>query len=52
MARIAGIDLPKEKRVGDWITYIYGIGISTARKILKETGVILISGLRIYLKMK
>ncbi len=39
MARIAGIDLPKEKRVEIGLTYIYGIGISTARKILKETGV-------------
>lgn len=39
MARIAGIDLPKEKRVEIGLTYIYGIGISTARKILAETGV-------------
>ncbi|AND86103.1 30S ribosomal protein S13 [Clostridium tyrobutyricum] len=39
MARISGIDLPKEKRVEIGITYIYGIGLSTARKILKETGV-------------
>ena len=39
MARIAGIDLPKEKRVEVGLTYIYGIGLSRARKILKETGV-------------
>lgn len=39
MARIAGIDLPKEKRVEIGLTYIYGIGISTARKILAQTGV-------------
>ncbi len=39
MARIAGIDLPKEKRVEIGLTYIYGIGRSTAVKILKETGV-------------
>ena len=39
MARIAGVDLPREKRVEIGITYIYGIGRSTAVKILKETGV-------------
>ncbi len=39
MARIAGVDLPREKRVEVGITYIYGIGLSTAKKILKETGV-------------
>jgi small subunit ribosomal protein S13 len=39
MARIAGVDLPNAKRVEYGITYIYGIGISTARKILKDTGV-------------
>ena len=39
MARIAGIDLPKEKRVEIGLTYIYGIGLSTAHKILAETGV-------------
>ena len=39
MARIAGIDLPKEKRVEIGLTYIYGIGRATAAKILKETGV-------------
>ncbi|AZV58727.1 30S ribosomal protein S13 [Clostridium sp. AWRP] len=39
MARIAGIDLPKEKRVEIGLTYIYGIGLSTSQKILKETGV-------------
>lgn len=39
MARIAGIDLPRDKRVEAGLTYIYGIGPSTARAILKETGV-------------
>ena len=39
MARIAGIDLPKEKRVEIGLTYIYGIGRPTADKILAETGV-------------
>lgn len=39
MARIAGVDLPKNKRVEIGITYIYGIGLPTAKKIIKETGV-------------
>jgi len=39
MARIAGIDLPRNKRVEIGLTYIYGIGLSTAKKILSETGV-------------
>jgi small subunit ribosomal protein S13 len=39
MARIAGIDLPKNKRVEIGLTYIYGIGRSTADKILAGTGV-------------
>ena len=39
MARIAGVDLPREKRVEIGITYIFGIGRPTAQKILKETGV-------------
>jgi small subunit ribosomal protein S13 len=39
MARIAGVDLPRDKRVEVGITYIYGIGPSTAKKILNETGV-------------
>jgi small subunit ribosomal protein S13 len=39
MARIAGIDLPREKRVEIGLTYIFGIGQSTSKKILKETGV-------------
>ena len=39
MARIAGVDLPREKRVGIGITYIYGIGRPTAQKILQETGI-------------
>ena len=39
MARIAGIDLPKDKRVEIGLTYIYGIGRQTATKILAATGV-------------
>ena len=39
MARIAGIDLPKEKRVEIGLTYIYGIGRTSANKILKEAGI-------------
>jgi small subunit ribosomal protein S13 len=37
MARIAGVDLPREKRVEVGLTYIYGVGRSTARKILADT---------------
>ena len=36
MARIAGVDLPKEKRVEIGLTYIYGIGVSSSRKILEK----------------
>ena len=39
MARIAGIDLPKDKRVEIGLTYIYSIGRTSANKILKETGI-------------
>ena len=39
MARIAGIDLPREKKVEIGLTYIYGIGRMTARRILESTGV-------------
>ncbi|MEJ2218136.1 MAG: 30S ribosomal protein S13 [Gemmatimonadota bacterium] len=39
MARIAGVDLPRNKRVEVGLTYIYGIGHSTAKQILEETGV-------------
>ena len=39
MARIAGVDLPREKRVEIGLTYIYGIGRPTANKILAETGI-------------
>ena len=39
MARIAGVDLPNNKRVEVGITYIYGIGLPTAKKILAQTGV-------------
>jgi small subunit ribosomal protein S13 len=39
MARIAGIDLPREKRVEIGLTYIFGIGLSKAQGILKSTGV-------------
>ena len=39
MARISGIDIPKDKRVEVSLTYIYGIGLSTSRRILKETNI-------------
>ncbi|PZE19114.1 30S ribosomal protein S13 [Paenibacillus xerothermodurans] len=39
MARIAGVDLPRDKRVGIALTYIFGIGTTTAQKILSSTGV-------------
>jgi len=39
MARIAGVDLPREKRVEVGLTYIFGIGRATARKIIESTGV-------------
>src|SRR5437588_7410534 len=39
MARIAGIDLPKQKRSVIGLTYIYGIGKSTAQKILEKAGI-------------
>ena len=39
MARIAGVDLPRDKRVEIGLTYIYGIGLTTSKEILKETGV-------------
>lgn len=39
MARISGVDLPREKRVEIGLTYIYGIGRTTATKILQETGI-------------
>lgn len=39
MARIAGVDLPRNKRMEVALTYIFGIGVSSARKILTETGV-------------
>ncbi|BCS80859.1 30S ribosomal protein S13 [Anaerocellum diazotrophicum] len=39
MARIAGVDLPREKRVEIALTYIFGIGLSRSKQILKETGV-------------
>jgi small subunit ribosomal protein S13 len=39
MARISGVDLPREKRVEIGLTYIFGIGRSSSRKILEEAGV-------------
>ena len=40
MARIAGVNIPQEKRIEISLTYIYGIGKNTANKILKETKLI------------
>jgi small subunit ribosomal protein S13 len=39
MARIAGVDLPRDKRVAVALTYIYGVGVSTSRRILDVTAV-------------
>ena len=39
MARIAGVDLPRDKRVEIGLTYIYGIGLTRSKEILKATGV-------------
>ena len=39
MARIAGVDLPREKRVEIGLTYIYGIGLTSSQRILKEANV-------------
>ena len=39
MARLAGVDLPREKRIEIGLTYIYGIGLTSSQKILKKAGV-------------
>ena len=39
MARISGVDLPRDKRVEIGLTYIYGIGLTTSKKILADSGV-------------
>jgi small subunit ribosomal protein S13 len=39
MARIAGVDLPRDKRVEIGLTYIYGIGLTTSQQILQNTGI-------------
>ena len=39
MARIAGVDLPRDKRIEYALTYIFGIGLSSSKKILAETGI-------------
>ena len=39
MARIAGVDLPRDKRIEIALTYIYGIGLKTSQKLLAETGI-------------
>ena len=39
MARIAGVDLPRDKRVEIGLTYIFGIGLSSSQKILAKTGI-------------
>ena len=39
MARLSGVDLPKEKRVEVGLTYIYGIGLTSSQKILKKAGI-------------
>ena len=39
MARIAGVDLPRDKRIEIGLTYVYGIGRTSAKKILEQTGI-------------
>ena len=39
MARLVGVDLPRDKRIEVGLTYIYGIGLTTSQKILAETGI-------------
>ena len=39
MARLVGVDLPRNKRIEIALTYIYGIGLTTSKKILAETGI-------------
>ena len=39
MARIAGVDIPNQKRIEIALTYIYGIGLTSSRKILEKTGI-------------
>jgi small subunit ribosomal protein S13 len=39
MARIAGVDLPRQKRIEIALTYIYGIGVARSRKILEKAGI-------------
>ncbi len=39
MARIAGVDLPREKRVEIGLTYIFGVGLTTSQQILRESGI-------------
>ena len=39
MARISGVDLPREKRVEIGLTYIFGVGLTTAQRICRETGI-------------
>lgn len=39
MARLVGVDLPRDKRIEIALTYIYGIGLTTSKQVLAETGV-------------
>lgn len=39
MARLVGVDLPRDKRIEVGLTYIYGIGLTTSKKVLAETGI-------------
>ncbi len=39
MARISGVDLPRDKRIEIGLTYVYGIGLTSSRKILAQTGI-------------
>lgn len=52
MARIAGVDLPRDKRVEIGLTYIYGIGLTLSKEILEKLVLILILAFVTLLKMK
>lgn len=52
MARIAGVDLPRDKRVEIGLTYIYGIGPTLASELLLKLASILTHAFAIFLKMK
>ena len=52
MARIEGVNLPREKRIEYGLTYVFGIGLKTSQDILNKLNIILISELKIFLMKK